>query len=267
MFSPAQRHQRRITQNVQRQASQVTCKPSFALTGSSVPDADALVGQQLACDLQRLRAIPAGEQRNTLKRELLPTYLPVLEHYQQSGACYPNPVLVQVVIWLFDCGQMSPAIQFGLLAVTQQQPMPEGWKRDIRNYFADAVREWAEKQVKLGHSPQPYFDHVFTKILDEQWPLPSDSLSKYHKFAGLQYFERQDWQQAHDHFLHAERCAMQVSAGVKCKIKTCQKELIKEQETRSTPTATAVHADVTPLVSASTVVQTVAPSKTTEVIA
>ncbi|MEA9343120.1 phage terminase small subunit, partial [Pseudomonas aeruginosa] len=68
-------------------------------------------------DLERISAINSREERQRLKRdELLPKYLDYVQRYRAAGLSYPNPVLVQVLVWLFDTVQFEAGLELALFA-------------------------------------------------------------------------------------------------------------------------------------------------------
>ncbi len=96
----------------------------------------------LESDIKRLSQFPTGEPRNKINRdELIPRYLPYVTEYREQGEVFKNPVLVQLVIWLFDTGQIHPAVEWALFPVKKKQPMPERFNRSIQTFTADCVLE------------------------------------------------------------------------------------------------------------------------------
>ena len=67
-----------------------------------------LMEDSLAQDLERVSAINSRELRQQLKRdELLPKYLEYVQRYLDSKLIFPNPVMMQVLVWLFDTAQFE----------------------------------------------------------------------------------------------------------------------------------------------------------------
>jgi hypothetical protein len=101
-------------------------------------------------DLERLSAMKGAlAGRQLLKRdELLPKYQDYIQRYIESGLNFPNRILVQVMIWLFDTAQFDDALELADFAIEQGQQMPERFKRrDIQTFVADTVIDWAYEQV------------------------------------------------------------------------------------------------------------------------
>ena len=186
----------------------------------------------LETDLKRLSQHPKGEPRNDIKRaELLPRYMPYVTEYLESGEAFNNPVLVNVVIWLFDTGQIDQAIKLGFQAAGQKQAMPERFNRGIHTFIADAVLEWSTLQKARGYAVEPYFSRVFQRLLDDEWPVPDVVKSKYHKQAGDLALETGQLQQALVLFVRATELDPR---GAQCKTRI---KNIREKLERARPAA------------------------------
>ena len=124
-------------------------------------------------DLRRLGALPQGSSRNKVKaEELIPQYLPHLVKYQANGDSYANPVLVQVMIWLFDIGDIEPALRLACLAAEQKQQLPERFtRREIATFAADATLEWAKGQLNQKQAIEPHFSGVLYLIESGKWQI------------------------------------------------------------------------------------------------
>lgn len=156
-----------------------------------------LLLQALDVECKRLDAVPQGSARQALKRELVNEYLPVVEKYLESGEVYRNPALTQVLIWLFDIGEIDQAMKLARAAIAQQQPLPAGFKRDIRTAVADFVLEWAEDQ-KDGLI-EPYFGEVYEQLFPAEglgWQVHEDIKIKYVKIAVNQAEKAGEWEKA-----------------------------------------------------------------------
>ncbi|MFY7115218.1 phage terminase small subunit [Enterobacter cloacae complex sp. SHL020] len=140
---------------------------------------------ELAKDVEQLRSLPRTEDRIECKRDvLLPRWMPTVESYLAGDARFANPALVYCVIWLFDTGEMSQALDWADVAITENQAMPENFKSTLPAFVADTVLEWATSQAEAGHSIEPYFSRTFENIR-EKWRLHEDINAKWFKFAGL----------------------------------------------------------------------------------
>ena len=115
---------------------------------------------------RRLSELPRGSERTERKRALLLEFLPVVEKYVVTGEEYRNPVLTQLMVWAFDVGDIDQAMRLARVAIAQNQPMPERYKRDVRTAVADLVMDWVESR---GEQPvEPYFSEVYRAIFPEE---------------------------------------------------------------------------------------------------
>lgn len=181
-------------------------------------------------DLERLSAINGLAGRQLLKRdELLPKYQDYVQRYCESGLNFPNRVLVQVMVWLFDTAQFEDGLELADFAMEQGQVMPERFKRDIPTFVADAVIEWANAEQDARRSPEPYVSNLLPRV-DGEWQLTEQIPAKYHKLLGIRAMECQDWPIAIGHF---ERATELYSAvGVGTRLDNCRKALKKQQAQR-----------------------------------
>ena len=178
-------------------------------------------------DLERLSAIKGLAGRQSLKRdELLPKYQEYVQRYCESGMNFPNRVLVQVMVWLFDTEQFEDGLELADFAMEQGQVMPERFKRDIQTFVADAVVEWAMVEYQANRSPEPYLSNLLPRV-DGEWQLTEQIPAKYHKLIGIRAMEANDWETALQHFERAT--ALYPKVGVDTRMENCRKALKKQQ--------------------------------------
>lgn len=198
----------------------------------------ALMEASLDQDLERISAIPGRATRQDLKRdELLPKYQDYVQRYLESGLVFQNRVLVMVMVWLFDTAQLDDALELADIAIEQKQVMPEGFKRDVQTFVADAICEWAYEEHKAGRSPEPYLSDLVHRV-DGEWQLPEQIPAKYHKLIGIRAIEAEpkDWATA---LLHLERATeLYPSIGVGTRIDNCRKALRKAELKKAAAAAT-----------------------------
>lgn len=200
----------------------------------------ALMEASLDQDLARLSDMSGrNAARQDLKRdELLPKYDDYIQRYLQSDLVFPNRVLVQVMIWLFDTAQLDDALALADIAIEQKQAMPEGFKRrDIQTFVADAVLEWAEAEHQAKRSPEPYLSDLVHRV-DGEWEVPEQVQAKYHKLIGIRAMEAEpkEWATA---VMHLERAhALYPKVGVGTRIENCRKALRKAEVAKAAAAGT-----------------------------
>ena len=206
----------------------VAYTPADAL-GSPANARKHLMLQEAALDqdLERVSAINGMAMRQALKRdELLPKYQDYVQRYCESGLNFPNRVLVQVMIWLFDTEEFEDGMELAHFAIGQGQQMPERFKRDIQTFVADAVCDWAYAEYKAKRSPEPYLSDLLS-LVDGEWELTEQIPAKYHKLVGIRAMEDKDWGLALLHFNRATE--LHPSIGVGVRVENCLRALKKQQ--------------------------------------
>ncbi len=225
-MSLALEHKRRVlAQGVSAVASAVA---AAALPYSPGEALLALMEAALDEDLARLSAIQGMATRQDLKRsELLPKYQEYIQRYIESGLVFPNRILVQVMVWLFDTAQFVDALELADIAMAQGQVMPERFKRrDIQTFVADSVCEWAYDEYKAQRSPEPYLSDLLPRV-DGEWDLPEQIPAKFHKLIGIRAQEDKEWATALQHLERAQQLYSKV--GVETRIENCRKALRKQE--------------------------------------
>jgi len=185
-----------------------------------------LMEASLDQDLQRLSDIKGLAGRQALKREeLLPKYQDFIQRYMDSGLVMQNPVLVQVMVWLFDTEQFEDGLALADFAIGQGQEMPERFKRNVQTFVADAVIDWAFREYNAERSPEPYLSDLLPRV-DGEWDLPEQIPSKYHKLIGMRAMEAEQWETA---LKHLERSTeLYAKAGNETRIAKCRKAIAKQ---------------------------------------
>lgn len=148
---------------------------------------------ELETDLKRLKGFARRSDKISHKRDvLLPKWLPIVTEYldnidsekKNETKSIDNPIFAYCIIWLFDTGNLSRALDYAFSAIKRGQPMASNIKRKWPGFIADTVFDWAETQAENGQSIEPYFGQVFDRVVNE-WQLPEQVTAKFYKFAGL----------------------------------------------------------------------------------
>lgn len=216
-MSIALAHKRRVlAQGPDSEAVAVPYSSSTALASPANAQKHLkLIEDALAIDLERISAINSREARQQLKRdELLPKYLDYVQRYRDSGLNHANPVLMQVLVWLFDTAQFEQGLELANFAMEQGQAMPERFRRDIPTFVADELIEWAEVEHKAGRSPEPYLSDLLTWV-DGRWVLFEKIPARYHKLLGIIAMEAKNWAKAITHFERATELYPEIGVGTR----------------------------------------------------
>ncbi|WP_085654354.1 MULTISPECIES: phage terminase small subunit [unclassified Pseudomonas] len=208
-------------------AAPLAYSPAEALSSPANAKKHLLLMQaSLDEDLKRLSDLKNLASKQTLKRtELLPKYQDFIQRYMDSGLVMQNPVLVQVMVWLFDTEQFEDGLELADFAIEQGQEMPERFKRNVQTFVADAVIEWAFREYNAQRSPEPYLSDLLPRV-DGEWDLPEQIPSKYHKLIGMRAMEAEQWETA---LKHLERSTeLHAKAGNETRIAKCRKAIAKQ---------------------------------------
>jgi hypothetical protein len=223
MISPAWKYRQRILLQRETAAAEAALKAKEQHTINKLASENGkftLLLQSIENDCKRISALPKGQARTELKRELLKVYLPVIDAYIEGDEEYANAALSQVLIWLFDVGEIDKALDYAAVCIAQDQPLPERFNRDIKTYVADAFLEWAEAQLKSGHAVEPYFTPMLNDVLE--WPVHEPIKLKYLRQAAKLAYAAEDFDAALDYCNKAE--ALNISEA---KVKTLKKDIEK----------------------------------------
>ncbi len=174
---------------------------------------------QLDIDCKRLSEQPQGAARDPLKRELVKSYLPLVNAYIAGKEAFQNLVLTQVMVWLFDLGEIEQALTLADVAIAQNQPMPQRFGRDVRTFVADAFLDWRKLQKALKNPVEPYFTRIFDQVMT--WKIHDEIKVKYLKAAAEEYHAAGEVEKA------LECCDKAQAIDPTVPVKTLRKELEK----------------------------------------
>lgn len=223
MTSPAWRHRKAVLQEQDAAAAKAALERKDEKTIQKLTSDKArfeLLLTALENDCNRISALPKGGARTELKRELLKTWLPVINAYLAGSEIYQNIALTQVMVWCFDTGDINEALRLADAAIEQQQPMPERYKRNVKTYVADAFLDWVREQQVNGGAIEPYFSRMYDLAMS--WSIHDDIKLKYVRLAALQAKDAGDPEKALELCKQAEAIDAR-----KAQVKTLKAELNK----------------------------------------
>jgi hypothetical protein len=191
-FSPAKRRKARLKQQQQLEQGYATLQALQAArldpSATNYTEFEQLK-YALAQDVKAIDNLGQGEEKRIQLREvIIPRYLPHLVAYCQQDDVYANPILVRMVIWLFDVGDIHQALKYGLIAIEQSQQTP--FKRDLPTFVVDSLREFAEAQTQAEEQQQALY--YLLSVIDRVrlWPLKDQPKIKFIK-ALAELFDKQ----------------------------------------------------------------------------
>ena len=233
MTTPFRRHMQEIqAKDTKAQQVKALDEGDLKTAESTVTDYSQfeVLESSLKNDVTALANTPTGE-RDELRKTFIARYLPHVEKYVESAEVYANQILVMVMMWLFDNRDISSALKYALVAIEQGQKMPQQFNRNLATFVADAVLDWADRELKLGHAIDPYFSQVLTKLDD--WPVPEVVHMKYNKMAGTLALDEKRYADAVKYLQKANEYGTSNNpAKVKTKLDKALAELEKEAEAK-----------------------------------
>lgn len=166
---------------LKKQSKSVGAKSTLAPSTNSLH----LLLVELENDIKQLKSFNRIDEKVAHKRDVLvPKYRESVKCYLEGEETFDNPLLAQMVIWLFDIEDLETAITWCNQAIERGLDTPERFKRDFATFCADEVLAWSEKMASQGQSIEPYFSQVLEKVRDE-WSINEKPTAKWLKFAGL----------------------------------------------------------------------------------
>lgn len=175
MASPARRHAMRVSAE---QASQREQRPLRHATAYE----QMLV--KLAADRRTLSQIHSRERKAEKKRELLPFYLPWVTGVLETGTGAQDDILMTVLLWRLDAGDIPGAIEIARYALRFGLSMPDGHARTAPYMLAEEV---ALAALRARAASQPVDVQPLLTVIDmtRTADMPDEVRARLHKVAGL----------------------------------------------------------------------------------
>ena len=217
MLSPARRH---LMRQQAVEASQRASNPLRHANGYE------LMLLKLNDDKRRLKKVRSQERKAELKRDMLPEYLPWVAGVLSQGKGAQDAVLMTVMIWRLDAGDVPGALEIARYALAHGLVPPSGFKRDATAYLlAEEVADAATRAWTLK-APADISALLATIELTKSEDMPDQVRAKLHKITG---YVLRDAGRALDAMEHLTR-ALQLNegCGVKKDIERLATELKKQ---------------------------------------
>lgn len=138
---------------------------------------------QLAQDKNRLSQLQSIETRAALKKELIGPYLPWVEGVLQGDHGVQDDVLMTMLVWACDIGDLTLAVRIAEYAIRHNLAMPDQYKRTTATVIAE---EAAEQSLKALKSEQQINVQELISIADlvAQQDMPDQVRAKLCKAIG-----------------------------------------------------------------------------------
>ncbi|MEJ1436559.1 MAG: phage terminase small subunit [Candidatus Sedimenticola sp. (ex Thyasira tokunagai)] len=136
---------------------------------------------QLAQHKRQLKQIQSVEQKIDLKRKLLPEYGPYIEGVLESDSGVQDDVLMTVMVWAIDTGDIALAARMAEYAMIHNMATPDQYDRDLATVLTEETAEYAIKHP--GELSFEVLDRVDHLVRDAD--MPDQVRAKLHKAFGL----------------------------------------------------------------------------------
>ena len=180
---------------------------------------------QLAIDKRQLKRVQSMEFKAERKARLVPMYKDYIDGVISSGAGLQDVVLMTIMVWRIDIGDIGGALQIGRYAIQNDIVMPPQFKRDSATTLAEEVAEY-------------YYNHRYaldnailieTAAMTDELDMPDEVRAKLYRMIGLSY-ESNDSELALAAFERA--LTLNVRIGVKRSITQLKKKLAAQEKQR-----------------------------------
>lgn len=189
-----------------------------------------LMLMQLAEHRRRLKQIQSIEQKAEVKRKLLPEYQPYIDGVLQSGAGRQDDVLMTVMLWHIDAGNVPEALRLADYAIAHGLQTPDRYERTTATLLAEEVADIALRRIESDPVPAEWLE--LTEQLTADQDMYDQVRAKLHKALGAA-LEREDrLAEAAAHYRRA--LELDERSGVKKWLEKVEREL-KNQEAKNNP--------------------------------
>lgn len=136
MASPARLHKQREEARI---ASERAAERQETIQGSE----HELALAQLAAHKRQLSAIQSMQARQAKKAELMQEWHGYIDGVLAADAGVPDPIISQMLPWLFDVGDIDRALTVGDYLLRHDLPAPEQFTRDLPSLYTEMAAESA----------------------------------------------------------------------------------------------------------------------------
>lgn len=107
---------------------------------------------QLAEHRRQLKQIQSVERKIEHKRRLIPEYTPYIAGALEADRGGQDDVLVTLLVWHIDCGQLAAAVPLAAYCLEHGLVMPDHYERSLACIVAEEAAELALRQLAAGEA-------------------------------------------------------------------------------------------------------------------
>lgn len=212
MASPAQRHAMRVSAMKASQRDNAPLRHASAYEQMLV---------KLAADRRTLKTIHSKERKAEKKRELLPLYLPWVAGVLENGTGAQDDILMTVMLWRLDAGDITGAIEIARYALRYNLSMP-GHARSAPYMLAEEVA-LAALRARAAGEPVNVTELLTVIEVTLSADMPDEVRARLHKVTGLTL---RDDGQLNEALIHLKRALqLDTHVGVRKDIENLNREL------------------------------------------
>lgn len=216
MLSPARKH--RMKMQAAKEAAQADAEQPQ--TG----DQYQLMKMSLVEDRRRLHDIQSVERKIEVKKELIPQYRPYIDGVLASGTGAQDDVLMTLMIWLFDIGDLDLGLQVAAYALQHGLSSPDNYQRSTATIVAEEISDHYLRKVSAKEPIAEGVDQLAAASkLTEEHDMPDQVRAKLCKALGLALRDCKNPAAALDQLKRA--LELDDRSGVKSEIAKLEKEL------------------------------------------
>ncbi|WP_110709185.1 phage terminase small subunit [Salinicola sp. CR57] len=230
-----------MVSSIRRHYERVTAAKAAADAGDQPMHGEAfeLMKAQLFEDYRRLKSIQSVERKIEVKREILPNYAEYVAGVLESGQGAQDEVLMRVMLWRIDVGDIDGALEIARYAITHELDPGEQFQRSTA---ALLVEESADQALTLADDDDSLLDALREiDTLINGADMHDQIRAKLHKALGNGHRARGEPAEAIAEYQRARELNDRV--GVKRDIETLERELKKAPQDGPSPEPTKATAD------------------------
>lgn len=137
---------------------------------------------QLAEHKRALKEIQSREKKAELKAEILPDYIPYVNGVIESDIGIQDLVLMTVMVWRIDTGDLAGALDIGKYALAHNLKTPEQYNRDTATLLAEEIAEYV---IAQGEDSEVFELALIADLQTKDFDMPDQVRAKVHKAIGL----------------------------------------------------------------------------------
>ena len=143
-----------------------------------------LMLMQLAEHRRRLKQVQSLELKAEVKRKFLPEYQAYIDGVLQGDAGRQDDVLMTVLLWQIDVGNMTEALRLAEYAIGHNLQTPDRYERTTATLIAEEV---AEVAMRRAGTDQPMAAELILKTheLTRDQDMYDQVRAKLHKAIGM----------------------------------------------------------------------------------